>query len=147
MSAAFSSVSTLKLIVDLSDYIKIEDVAQEFNQINPLRIDLDVDLVTCADEVIKKILRAAYNMFKLRLKPKKLENQFMLQISGYREFLSGNYSMLSYDRVRMSLRGIQYLHVDLTEAPKCRKVFANFPPIFERTINPKGIPTSPIPWD
>jgi len=34
----------------------------------------------------------------------------------------------------MSLRGIQYLQVNLTETPKIRKVFANFPPIFERTV-------------
>lgn len=70
MSDAFSNVSTLKLLVDLTDYLKLDEVEAEHKGINPLTIELHVDLVTCADEVIKKILRAVYNMFQIRLKPK-----------------------------------------------------------------------------
>lgn len=77
--------------------------------INPITIELFVDLVTCSDEVIKKILRQVYNTFQVRLRTKNQDYQFILQISGFREYLAGNYSILSYDRVRMSLRGIQYL--------------------------------------
>ncbi|CAD8121098.1 unnamed protein product [Paramecium sonneborni] len=139
MSDAFSEVTSLKLIVDLSDYLRIED--QSYNDINPVTIELDVDLVTCSDEVIKKILRAVYNNFQVRLKTKSLENQFVLQISGFREYLAGNYSILSYDRVRMSLRGIQYLQVNLTEVPRVRRMYDNFPPIFERNGDES------VPWD
>jgi len=35
-----------------------------------------------------------------------------------KEFLAGNYPMLSYDRVRVSLRGMKHLEVILTEMPK-----------------------------
>lgn len=60
MSDAFSNVSTLKLIVDISEYVKLEG---EFQDLNPATIELNVDLVTCSDEVIKKILRSVYNIF------------------------------------------------------------------------------------
>lgn len=55
--------------------------------------------------------------------------------------------MLSYDRVRVSLRGIQYLQVSLTEVSKELKVQSNFPPIFERDAADlkKGIFI--VPWD
>ncbi|CAD8171964.1 unnamed protein product [Paramecium pentaurelia] len=139
MSDAFSKVTSLKLIVDLSDYIRLED--QVYQDINPITIELHVDLVTCSDEVIKKILRVVYNNFQVRLKTKSQENQFVLQISGFREYLAGNYSILSYDRVRMNLRGIQYLQVNLTEVPKVRRMYDNFPPIFERNADES------VPWD
>jgi hypothetical protein len=36
--------------------------------------------------------------------------------------------------VRVSLRGIQYLQVILTEVPKENQAQQSFPPIFERTV-------------
>lgn len=51
-----------------------------------------------------------------------------MQIKGFREYLTGNYPMLSYDRVRINLRGHEHLDVRLTEIPiKSRKADL-FPP-------------------
>lgn len=58
MSDAFSTVTSLKLIVDLSEYLRMDEI-----DLNPVTIELNVDLVTCSDEVIKKILRAVFNTF------------------------------------------------------------------------------------
>lgn len=72
MSDAFSNVASLKLLVDLSEYIKLEDSSVEkfYGNLNPITLELYIDLVTYADEVIKKILREVYNIFQVRLKPK-----------------------------------------------------------------------------
>lgn len=43
--------------------------------------------------------------------------------------------MLSYDRVRINLRGHQHLEVNLTEIPKVEKSVELFPPIIDREIN------------
>lgn len=43
MSDAFANVLTLKFFVDLSDYLYVESSTED---INPLTIDLDIDLVT-----------------------------------------------------------------------------------------------------
>ena len=59
--------------------------------------------------MIKKILREVHNIFKVKLKPKHEENQFILKVAGFREYMSGNYPMLCYERVRANLRGIQYI--------------------------------------
>jgi hypothetical protein len=42
--------------------------------------------------------------------------------------------MLSYDRVRVSLRGLECLDVILTEIPIKEDMQANFPPIHKRKI-------------
>ena len=73
---------------------------------NPLTLEFDVDLVTCADEVVRKVLKEIYSVLGVKIRPRESENKFILQISGLREFLSGNYPMLSYDRVRATLRGL-----------------------------------------
>lgn len=72
MSDAFSNVTSLKLLVDLSEYIKLDDTTPEkfYSTLNPLILELHIDLVTYTDEVIKKILREVYNIFQVRLKPK-----------------------------------------------------------------------------
>jgi len=43
--------------------------------------------------------------------------------------------MLSYDRVRINLRGHQHLEVNLTEIPKVEKSVELFPPIIDREVN------------
>jgi hypothetical protein len=43
MSDAFANVLTLKFYVDLSDYLCVESSTED---VNPLTIDLDIDLVT-----------------------------------------------------------------------------------------------------
>ena len=73
---------------------------------NPLSLEFDVDLVTCADEVVRKVLKEIYSVLGVKIRPRESENKFILQISGLREYLSGNYPMLSYDRVRATLRGL-----------------------------------------
>jgi hypothetical protein len=45
MSDAFSKVSTLKFYIDISDYLYVENSPE----LNPLTIDLDIDLVTWYD--------------------------------------------------------------------------------------------------
>ena len=71
------------------------------------------------------------------------KNQFILQIAGLKEFLTGNHPMLSYDRVRVSLRGMKHLEVILTEVPKQSDLSQMFPPI----INRKKGSIIPIDWD
>ena len=51
--------------------------------------------------------------------------------------------MLSYDRVRVSLRGMKHLEVILTEVPKQSDLSQMFPPI----INRKKGSIIPIDWD
>lgn len=52
-------------------------------------------------------------------------------MEGYKEYLSGHYPMLSYDRVRMNLRAGLPLNIVLTER-KNQVENQNFPPDFER---------------
>lgn len=148
MSDAFSSVSTLKLFVNISEYLSVNTTEKYYENVNPLTLEIHVELVTCADELIKKILREVYNIFQVRLKPKSKDNQFILQVAGFREYLSGNYPILSYDRVRSSLRGIQFLQLTLKEVPKVKRVHQLFPPIFERKYAEisSGL-FSAVPWD
>lgn len=56
--------------------------------------------------------------------------------------------MLSYDRVRVSLRGILKLPVVLTEIKKVEDASDNFPPLIER--DPKDVKRGvikPVPWE
>ena len=67
----------------------------------PNIVEIDAGLVTGADEVIKSVLREVYTRFNVKLRPHDDNNQFILQIAGFKEFLTGNHPMLSYDRVRV----------------------------------------------
>jgi phosphatidylinositol-4,5-bisphosphate 3-kinase len=78
MSDAFSSVSTLKLLVDVDEYVRVDESVPEFKGLNPLILEFHIDLVTCADEVVKKVLREIYQVFGVRVKPKSIENKFIL---------------------------------------------------------------------
>ena len=57
MSDAFANVSSLKLLVDVSEYVYLEESNLEFKNMNPLVLEFHIDLVTCADEVVKKVIR------------------------------------------------------------------------------------------
>ncbi|EGR27401.1 phosphatidylinositol- -diphosphate 3-kinase, putative [Ichthyophthirius multifiliis] len=100
-----------------------------------------------ADEVIKNILREIYKKSQIKLKPLNEDNQFILQIKGFREYLTGNHPMLSYDRVRINLRGHEHLDVKLTEIPINSQQSNQFPPIITRKTSDieKNIYT-PINW-
>lgn len=74
MSDAFSNVSTLRLFVNISEYLSVNTTQKYYENVNPLTLEIHVELVTCADELIKKILREVYNIFQVRLKPKSNEN-------------------------------------------------------------------------
>ena len=65
MSDAFSDVSNLKFLIDISEYIRLEDNTREkfYDNLNPLVLELHIDLVTCVDEFLKKILREVYDIF------------------------------------------------------------------------------------
>jgi phosphatidylinositol-4,5-bisphosphate 3-kinase len=73
-----------------------------------------------------------YQRYNIKLSPNNENNQFILQIAGLKEFLTGNHPMLSYDRVRISLRGMKHLEVILTEVPKQSDQNQLFPPIISR---------------
>jgi hypothetical protein len=55
MSDAFANVTSLKFLVNISEYVKLEDTSPEqyYAKLNPLVLELHIDLVTCADELIK----------------------------------------------------------------------------------------------
>ncbi|CAK95176.1 unnamed protein product (macronuclear) [Paramecium tetraurelia] len=110
----------------------------------PNIVEISASLVTGADEVIKSVLREVYQRFNVKLRPKDDNNQFILQISGFKEFLTGNHPMLSYDRVRVQLRGMKHLEVILTEIPKQFNQTFLFPPIIYRIKG--GEPHPQIDW-
>jgi phosphatidylinositol-4,5-bisphosphate 3-kinase len=66
------------------------------------------------------------------LKPKVAGKKFVLRIFGYREYLIGSPSILSYDRIRLILRGVKSLQVVLTEINKKKLQNTNSLPIIER---------------
>ncbi|KAL4490435.1 hypothetical protein ABPG72_002645 [Tetrahymena utriculariae] len=149
LSLAFANVNSIKLVVLLGNYEdklldwkqeppqnekKQEDkvIKDEKPQKYEKRIEIEAGLVTGADEVIKNILREIFKQAKVKLEPNNPDHQFILQIKGFREYLTGNYPMLSYDRVRINLRGHEHLDVRLTEIPiKSRKADL-FPPTIMR---------------
>ncbi|KAL4497869.1 hypothetical protein ABPG72_000624 [Tetrahymena utriculariae] len=148
LSLAFSKVNSINLNVNLDEYIN------QLREKKPNDVDWDckslkieAGLVTGADEVIKNILRKIYKEYKIALKPKDQNHQFILQVKGFREYLAGNHPMLNYDRVRTSLRGLDHLDVKLTEMPINNQQADQFPPIFERKESEmeQGVFT-PIDW-
>lgn len=106
----------------------------------PNIVEIEAGLVTGADEVIKSVLREVYQRFNLKLKPHDDRNQFILQIAGLKEYLTGNHPMLSYDRVRISLRGMKHLEVVLTEVPKHSEQTSLFPPMIARIKGQESYP-------
>lgn len=101
------------------------------------------------NEIIKNVLREVYkqSLTRVLLSPHHAGNQFTLQISGYREYLNGNYPLLCYNRVRTSLRGFKYLDVKLTEVPKEQEYEQYFPPtVWRREEDIKKEVFWPIDW-
>lgn len=98
--------------------------------------------------MIKNILRYLHKEYGIKLKPKDSKKKFILKIYGFREFLSGNYAMLSYDRVRINLRGLKNLPVILTEINKLQEINEFFPPIIERDPKDSKVKVfKPIFWE
>jgi len=128
LSLAFAEVNSIKLEVNLSEY---EDAFRKL-AIPVQKITIDAGLVTGADEVIKNILRTIHKDYGIKLKPRDDKKKFILKIFGFREYLTGNHAMLSYDRIRINLRGIKSLSVILTEIYKSQEINELFPPIIER---------------
>jgi phosphatidylinositol-4,5-bisphosphate 3-kinase len=88
--------------------------------------------VTSSNEVIKNLLRLLYKEHQIKLTPKSQDNQFVMQVSGFKEFLTGTQPILQFDRVRICLRGMKYLEVILTEVPQRNEQSERFPPIIVR---------------
>lgn len=89
MSEAFNNVNSLTILVDVSQYLKLED-----QDLNPITIEMNADLAQGADGVVNKILKKVYNMFQVRLTLYSNNNKFTLQIAGFREYLWGNYPLI-----------------------------------------------------
>lgn len=98
--------------------------------------------------MLKMIVRKIFEIHKIRLKPKEENHHFILKVSGFREYLYGSTPMLSYDRVRINLRGLKSLPVILTEVEDDNDAAKLFPPIIERNAYDvrQGI-FSPVDWD
>ncbi|CAD8088033.1 unnamed protein product [Paramecium primaurelia] len=146
LSQAFVKVNSIKLQVKLNQYRELfQNMPAEVQLMEkPNIVEIEAGLVTGADEVIKSVLREVYQRFSVKLRPKDDKNQFILQISGFKEFLTGNHPMLSYDRVRVQLRGMKHLEVILTEIPKQSNQTFLFPPIIHRIKG--GEPFPQIDW-
>jgi len=62
-------------------------------------------LVTSTKEFINNILRYIYKKYRKVTILDKIENNILsLKVNGYREYLTGNYQLLQYERVRICLR-------------------------------------------
>lgn len=77
-------------------------------------------------------MRYIHKDYGIKLKPKDPNKKFILKIFGFREYLTGNFAMLSYDRIRINLRGLKNLPVILTEIKKFQEINELFPTIIER---------------
>ncbi len=148
LSLAFAEVNSIKLEINLSEYNECFQKLEIEGKSQPEKITIDAGLVTGADEVIKNILRTIHKDYGIKLKPRDEKKKFILKIFGFREYLTGNHAMLSYDRIRINLRGIKFLPVILTEINKIQEINELFPPIIER--DPKESKTydfKPIVWE
>lgn len=146
LSLAFAEVNSIKLSVNLSEY---KEAFMKYNSHEEIKkIEIEAGLVTGADEVIKNILRKIHKDYEIKLKPKDDKKKFILKIFGFREYLTGNHAMLSYDRIRINLRGIRSLEVILTEILKSQEINEMFPPIIERDPKEsKNNDFKPIDWE
>ncbi|KAL4450532.1 hypothetical protein ABPG74_019430 [Tetrahymena malaccensis] len=146
LSEVFVNVVTITIKVNL-DLFKdqLEDKKELINKQNlpnqksnnvkeqQYSVTITVELVTAADEVLKKTLRQIYKVYGTKLQPSD-NKTFILKIEGYREYLSGHYPMLSYDRVRTNLRSGQQLKIKLVEKQNALQNQKLFPPEFERLV-------------
>ena len=149
LSLAFAEVNSITLEINLSEYHDAFKKLDEEGKAIPQTLKIDAGLVTGADEVIKNILRTIHKDYQIKLKPKDEKNKkFILKIFGFREYLTGNHAMLSYDRIRINLRGIKFLPVTLTEINKFQEINELFPPIIERDLKEaKNNEFKPITWE
>ena len=135
LSLAFAEVTSIDLEILLTQYQKeIVDFMVKAGGYHPkvtTILPMNVSLLTSADEILKNILREIYREYDVKLKPKN-GMKFVLRIFGYREYLAGGTSLLSYDRIRLILRGVKKLRVMLTEIKKIDSNSQLLLPIFER---------------
>ena len=130
LSSAFASVTEIKLIVDISRYLdsrksiveseassKAPRASFQFNRSDRI-ISFKVSLVSTANEAIKYMVKQVYRDHRIKLQPLNANNQLTFKVRGRKEYFTGNYPMLAYKQVRASLRGMEYLTVNLTEVPK-----------------------------
>lgn len=128
LSSAFASVTEIKLIVDVSRYIPEANDLEGgelgkprasfiFNRSNQL-ITFKVSLVSTANEAIKYMVKQVYRDYRIKLQPLNMSNELTFKVRGRKEYFTGNFPMLAYKQVRASLRGMEYLTVNLTEVPK-----------------------------
>ena len=129
LSSAFASVTSLRLYIDISRYLASDSfhsftgnsnsMAREsfsFKRAEKL-IELKVTLVSTVKETIKYMLDQVESAYGLTILPLNPNNQFTFKVRGRKEYFTGNYPMLVYRSVRNSLRGMDYLSVNLTEVP------------------------------
>jgi phosphatidylinositol-4,5-bisphosphate 3-kinase catalytic subunit alpha/beta/delta len=134
LSSAFASVTYIKLIVDISRYLDESNISppeseedfksskQSFQLMrNEKLFSFKVSLVSTANEAIKAMVKQIYKTYRIKIRPLNANNQLTLKVRGRKDYFTGNSPMLAYRQIRASLRGMEYLAVNLTEIPK--KIF------------------------
>ena len=127
LSKAYNSVSHINLIVDVGEYK--EELMDEGDSDESLRLRFQESLVTSSKETIKNVLREVYKKFRTALGAKSEKFALILKVRGYNEYFKGNHQLLAYERVRICLRKKRDLDLILTEIPKDTN--KHFPPLFK----------------
>jgi phosphatidylinositol-4,5-bisphosphate 3-kinase len=61
---------------------------------NIRHIEVDIAIVTSADEVIKTIIRLVYETANVKLRTLDYSSQFVLQVKGLKEYITGSSPLL-----------------------------------------------------
>lgn len=132
LSSAFASVTSIRLYVDISRYIRQNlekdsisgsislsgniNQSFRFSKMDKI-IECKVSLVSTVKETIQYMCEKIYNSFGFVITPLNSNNHLTFKVRGKKEYFVGNYPMLVYRSIRNSLRGMQFLAVNLTEVP------------------------------
>ena len=81
-------------------------------------VTFKANLVSTVNETIKNMVKQVYREHRIKLQPESPNNQLSFKVRGRKEYFTGNHPMLAYRQVRNSLRGMDYLMVNLVEVPK-----------------------------
>ena len=132
LSSAFASVTEIKLIVDISNFLdesRLSPPESEngskhrlrssffFNKMEKM-VAFKVNLVSTANEAMKYMVKQVYRDHRIKLQPSSPAMQLTFKVRGRKEYFTGNFPMLAYRQVRAALRGMEYLTVNLVEVPK-----------------------------
>lgn len=132
LSSAFASVTSIRLYVDISRYIhsqvqkdldsdkELESLCltQSFRFLKADKIiECKVSLVSTIKETIQYMCEKIFKEFGITISPLNSNNQLTFKVRGKKEYFTGNFPMLVYRSIRNSLRGMQFLAVNLTEVP------------------------------